>query len=239
MNASRPKLMLVTALVIAFLAVAGGASASVVAAGTPVYWCTSNSPVCTTSFRTVTQNTGASMLCWQDDRTPAGYAYPRWFYMRLADGTFGYVKAENVKTQVKRSNCSGSKTLRATNWALSQVGSSGYQNLCLQFVHDAYTATGSSFRGPIGSEVSAWQWYSAQWPQYRHPGDTNPPRGALVVWAPDSYNQYGHVAISLGNGWAVSTLERSTSTIHLLNIGERDATKPYAGWVLWMRPLGS
>lgn len=41
----------------------------------------------------------------------------------------------------------------------------------------------------------------------------------------------GHVAISLGNGTAVSTTERSFNGIHVLNIVDRNRTKPYAGWI--------
>ena len=58
-----------------------------------------------------------------------------------------------------------------------------------------------------------------------------------MFWAPDAYNANGHVAISIGNGWAVSTLKRSSTNIHLMNIADRNATKPYLGWSMFYKPL--
>lgn len=204
-----------------------------------MYWCTSASATCTTSFATI--NTGnaqrvfvAKMICYEDNRGQAPYHYNRWFLIN-ANHTIGYVNAESVRNQVSVRLCSNYRDIRATNWALDRVGQDIYHDgpngLCLKFVYDAYWYTGTKLPGPTGPLVSAWQWYTAQDPARRHDGDLYPPRGALVFWQPDSWNPDGHVAISLGNGWTVSTMERSTTVVHLLNIAERNASgKPYGGY---------
>jgi hypothetical protein len=225
------------AAVVAFclaLTSAPSAEAAVVAANTPVYWCTSTTATCTTPFATAAGR--AKMVCWTDDRIPTGYRYPRWFYVRTASGVTGFVKAETVRRQVRKPNCSTRRGLRATAWGLGQVGSAAYQLLCLQFTYDAYINTGTRFPGPLGPNVTAWQWWNAQ-PAGRRNSDLNPPRGALVFWQPVAGNPEGHVALSIGNGWAVSTREGGTNEIHLLNIAQRNAVAPYAGWVSWIGKL--
>jgi surface antigen len=62
-----------------------------------------------------------------------------------------------------------------------------------------------------------------------------PPVGALVFWNKDSYNPYGHVALSIGAWRTISTSEREHSggatTIHVMSILERNQTKPYLGYM--------
>lgn len=62
-----------------------------------------------------------------------------------------------------------------------------------------YCLQWSRERAAIGSKypdaTTAWKNTKAQ----RHPGDTNPPRGAMCYWTGGSKG-YGHIAVSLGGG---------------------------------------
>jgi hypothetical protein len=54
-----------------------------------------------------------------------------------------------------------------------------------------------------------------------------------VFWWGTSGYPDGHVALSVGGGFAISTEERSSSTVHVLSIADRNAyPKPYAGWFM-------
>ena len=45
-----------------------------------------------------------------------------------------------------------------------------------------------------------------------------------MFWGPNAYTSAGHVAISMGNGWLVSTQEgHSTNAVHLVTIAQRNA----------------
>jgi hypothetical protein len=208
---------------------------------TPMYWCITTDAVCTTSFHTLDPGTKLAMYCWMGGRTPQGYQFGRWFYIRASTGYVGFVKAEQVAGQTTTPNCSTKPNMMATLWALSKYGQLVYYQhggQCLAFMSDAYTTgAGSSFPGPAGADVTAWQWLNAQPGFTQHERDVNPPPGALVFWKPDAYSEgAGHVALSIGNGWVVSSYERGTYTIHLFAIADRNQTKPYFGWYLWSSP---
>ena len=116
----------------------------------------------------------------------------------------------------------------ALAWARSQLGAATYQGWCLQFVYDAYQAGGGV---DIGVAPSAVDWWNAH-PDVQHPGDVNPPAGALVFWGPTSYNPYGHVALAEGGDIVISSEERAITTIHEFSIADRNATGyPYLGWI--------
>ncbi len=117
----------------------------------------------------------------------------------------------------------------AIAWASrpDHLGTTTYVGLCLQFVYDAYMQAGKD----IGRADSAFAWWNNH-ASTQHRGDTAAPRGALVFWGPTSTNPYGHVALALGDGAAISTYERLDRTIHRMSIAERNTTHPYLGWVL-------
>ena len=71
----------------------------------------------------------------------------------------------------------------------------------------------------------------------QHPGDANPPAGALVFWGPADIGGYdnpdGHVALSLGGGEVISTAERNFTGVHTFTIAARNAAGyPYLGWMM-------
>jgi hypothetical protein len=107
-----------------------------------------------------------------------------------------------------------------------------YAYYCLAFVVDAYQ-NGQNWRltgGPTGPNSAAYQWWYSRSAADQHPHDTNPPRGALVFWdrwvASDGS---GHVAISLGNGYAISTEFGGNPYVHVIHIA--DYPYQYLGWV--------
>jgi cell wall-associated NlpC family hydrolase len=110
---------------------------------------------------------------------------------------------------------------------------------CLQFVSDAWAEAGIS----IHSAYDAADWWNAYRGEFGYAWDTGgarfttPPRGALVFWGTSKDSPDGHVAISVGNGWLVSTEEGSVNTdaVHLLTINQRNSdgyASSYLGWVM-------
>lgn len=78
-----------------------------------------------------------------------------------------------------------------------------------------------------GYTTAAVHWNSIP-SQYQHPGDGNPPAGALVFWGGGA----GHVAISDGNGYVYSTDQPSQGNVgHVpLSAITQGWGKPYLGW---------
>lgn len=117
--------------------------------------------------------------------------------------------------------------LQAISWAASHQGQHFLDGACLVFVHDAYGSAGRD----IGRGESANSYAVA------HRGSLNPsttpPPGALVFWWGTPGYEDGHVALSVGGGYALSTGERDDPNVHVLSIAERNAyPKPYAGWLM-------
>jgi len=130
---------------------------------------------------------------------------------------------------------------RAVEWAVGctrggctyhsgSTVAANYYMWCLAFVYDAYAVR--SNKTPQGPHTSAIDWWKRA-PGVRHQ-DSNPPRGVFVFWNKSGYNPDGHVALSLGNGWLVTTGafgKRSLRVDRLQNY----ATKSY-GYLGWMTP---
>jgi surface antigen len=110
----------------------------------------------------------------------------------------------------------------AVAWTQAQMGSAAYDGLCLQFVGDAYSQAGIDLHAQANDASSAasfWNTYGGT----KYPPSDTPPRGALVFWGPTDSNPYGHVAISEGNGMAISSMERSYTGVHEMTIAYRNA----------------
>ena len=128
---------------------------------------------------------------------------------------------------------SNSEITDAVNWAVNEMNSdpTGYYDECLQFVSDAYRSAGVN----IGTAATAYT-YWGDYPAAQHQADANPPEGALVFWGPTTgtyANPDGHVALSLGNGTAISSYEEANPDIHEFSIAARNANGyPYLGWMM-------
>ncbi|MGQ0480022.1 MAG: NlpC/P60 family protein [Pseudonocardia sp.] len=119
---------------------------------------------------------------------------------------------------------------KAIGWMSSQMGSTRYDGLCLEAVYRAYRAAGRDITAglPYGpSHDSAYSYWTVA--RGRHPGDRNPPRGALVFFR-SAGGAPGHVAISLGRGQMISTFDGRTRGIHTMPISAYDPSR-YLGWV--------
>ena len=109
----------------------------------------------------------------------------------------------------------------AINWASGRIGDEGWYALCQKFVRMALGA------GPgFPSAITAWQGA-----RYRH-GISNPnqvPAGVPVYWGG---GQYGHVALSTGNGRLISTDYPKSGRIGTGTISALTSAwhKPLLGW---------
>ena len=113
----------------------------------------------------------------------------------------------------------GVRETAAVAWAESQRGTTAYAFYCESFVEEAY--------GTNGQYRTAWD--AAQAIGLNHGSVASAPAGALVFFAPNSINPYGHVGISIGNGVMISAL----STVQSTNIAaSRYWRNLYRGWAL-------
>lgn len=90
-----------------------------------------------------------------------------------------------------------SKETRAVNWALSQVGSNSYTNLCGKFVANAYGMNALGYH-------TALLHYNALKSAGQIKTTGTPPKGALVFSRSSSDGGAGHVVIATGDGRYVS-----------------------------------
>lgn len=111
----------------------------------------------------------------------------------------------------------------AIAWAEDEKGSTAWRGRCESFVRQAL-----DFASVYPSANEAW--YAAG---DKHPGDFDPPAGVPVFWALTGKNAtYGHVALSIGGGKAISSSdERGHPVVSEISIrGFTDETAIYRGW---------
>ena len=119
----------------------------------------------------------------------------------------------------------------AVAWAEDQLSSTQWDGECLQFVDNAYSQAGANIDSESSSTYSAidyWNGYTGT----KNPASTDPPVGALIFYGATSTNPYGHVAMSVGNGRAISSDERDNSGVHTFDIATRDASYSDLGWIM-------
>lgn len=111
----------------------------------------------------------------------------------------------------------------AIAWAEAEKGSTAWRGRCESFVRQAF-----DFASVYPSANEAW--YAAG---DKHPGDFDPPAGVPVFWALTGKNApYGHVALSIGGGKAISSSdERGNPVVSEISIRRfTDETAIYRGW---------
>lgn len=111
----------------------------------------------------------------------------------------------------------------AIAWARAQLGSTAWRGLCEKFTR---TALGIPSAYPSANAA----WYAAG---DKHPGDFNAPAGVPVFWDLSGPNApYGHVALSIGGGQAISSSnERGRPVVSVISIrGFTDRYARYRGW---------
>lgn len=121
----------------------------------------------------------------------------------------------------------------AVDWALSQLGSTEYTTQCLGFVEDAYEISNDISLDGYASAKEEADAFGVE------DGDEVPPRGAFVFYdcygtLRDTYRNWGHVGLSLGDGRIVHAwAEVQVDTVHgveALTAGSGWTTPRYIGW---------
>jgi hypothetical protein len=103
----------------------------------------------------------------------------------------------------------------AIGWFEDHQGSSAYEGLCEEAVEIAY--------GTIGRYPTAYDDWLAQ--RDKHTDWQDAPRGALVFYKPAVDGGDGHIAISLGNGYVIST-----GVDHRIGVARVDSFPNPLGW---------
>jgi hypothetical protein len=116
----------------------------------------------------------------------------------------------------------------------SPVGAvKNYYGYCLAFVYDAYRlgARVPPTGGPTDETATAEQWWTQNTTGSKVAGVTDAPPGDFVIWSTPAPEGGGHIALSIGAGWAISSWDGDqTTTIHLIQIAKLDPTA-YLGYV--------
>ncbi|MDO4888170.1 MAG: GH25 family lysozyme [Actinomycetaceae bacterium] len=116
-------------------------------------------------------------------------------------------------------------TEAVVNYARSMIGQPGYNGLCEKFVRDMY-----GFPRAYASAKEAYRASAASGPIHK---DYDAPPGVPVFWDLTGPNAaYGHVALSIGDGWAISTSdERGKPGICAISIRRYSrSAAAYLGW---------
>lgn len=121
----------------------------------------------------------------------------------------------------------------ALDWALSNVGLTKFKSKCLGFVEEAYEASNNIWLEGYSNAKEEADAFGIEY------SDETPPRGAFVFYdcfgtLMDTYRNWGHVGLSLGDGRIVHAWDKvRVDTIR--SVEELDAgkgwTKPkFIGW---------
>ena len=103
-----------------------------------------------------------------------------------------------------------------------------YYRFCLGFVYNAYTSQGFTPQGgPHNNDALAKQWWTENSIGTKHPGDVNAGPGSFAIWN----GADGHIALSIGGGYAVSTYSGGDPTIHIAPIANIESPSIYFGWI--------
>lgn len=200
--------------------------------------------------------TSVSVSCYQTGTTVPGSSNTMWVQASWVSGPgrgLGWINEHFVNdgapineaapgippcSNGSSSNGSGSSTTStghtaaettAVNWALAQQGRTTWNGECLYFTYLAYLQGGVNIHSLASNGYSATTYFNT-YHESKNPPSNNPPYGALVFWGARPGYPDGHVAISLGNGTAVSTSERNIYSVHVFNIAARAAYNP-VGWI--------
>jgi len=140
----------------------------------------------------------------------------------------------------------------AVNWAIGQIGSSSFGQLCLTLVNDAYSEGAGLNIEPLTNYGS---FNSSTYPQevwaagFNHGttggSNTAPPYGALVFYnasgaGASDPSDYSHITIMGINGEMISTNDVvNENVVHYETMAQVVAAHPYNTYVGWWLPDGS
>ena len=140
----------------------------------------------------------------------------------------------------------------AANWAISQIGSTSFGNLCLTLVNDAYNEGAGLNIEPLTNygQFNAGTYPQEVWNDGFKSGttggsNTTPPYGALVFYNASGAgagdpSDYSHVTIMASNGEMISSNDVvNESAVNYETMAQVTAAKPYNTYVGWWLPDGS
>lgn len=156
--------------------------------------------------------------CWVKDAWWKGATTDKWFYVSQGQAE-GYLLGSQISNEgAGLPPCSTIPWIQAASWAIKHVGDTRitpgpeqngnretyWNGMCWLFAYDAWTLGAKR-----GSEPSGWTAALAM----KTYGDRGwldrsgriPPRGSIVFWGSGPISSSGHAAISLGNGWIMTT----------------------------------
>jgi hypothetical protein len=125
----------------------------------------------------------------------------------------------------------------AINWARSFADSHStrYDELCLKFVFDAYSAAGVNLRPWVTRAINSNTYPVDIWNHFSHghTGTGTPPAGALVFYSSTHGRELSHVTLSIGGGRQVSTSDSVNGHyIHYETVAQhnQNSWSRYLGW---------
>jgi hypothetical protein len=125
-----------------------------------------------------------------------------------------------------RANIAVSRALSFVGHAERACRDGKCYRLCDHLAADIWGYTDAS-----GYRTAKEHWFSAVQQGVAHPGDTNPPIGALLFW---DTGPWGHVATYIGNGYAVSNLSSGPNGANVYKVPASLFSDswgaPYYGW---------
>ena len=180
---------------------------------------------CTQSLATIPAKAQLQVIC-----SRGGDYYVEDLADRAYEGYVPKAHVSNAPGGLVDCDTTAHPAIYAAANALGDVGKPVDPLACLTFVIDAWKGAGVS---TIPGSDDPVTWWPANYKKFGWAWDTpgmarftTPPRGALVFWyGTNKYPQYdsedGHVAISIGNGWVVSTEQgNSGQDVHLVTIAQ-------------------
>ncbi len=201
---------------------AGASTAPTTTSTTATRACAGSDDGCSTVIATIPSGAQLQVIC-----TRVGDYYVEDLANRALEGFVPQGNVRNAPGGLAGCQTTAHPAIWAAANALGSVGKPVDPYLCLTFVVDAWKGTGVPAIPGAADPVSWWPEYYGKlgyaW-DTGGPRFATPPRGALVFWyGTNKYPQYdsedGHVAISLGNGWVVSTEQgNSGPDVHLVTI---------------------
>jgi cell wall-associated NlpC family hydrolase len=121
----------------------------------------------------------------------------------------------------------------ALEWALSKMGSTEYKTKCLGFIEDAYEVSNNIWLDGYPSAKEEADAFNVKY------SNETPPRGAFVFYdcfgtIMNTYKNWGHVGISLGDGRIVHAWDKvrvdTIQAVEELDAGKGWNKPKFIGW---------
>jgi hypothetical protein len=194
---------------------------------------------------TLASGTKVHMHCWLDDAVPAGYIYPRWFYVTTSSGIRGFVYADKVANQITTPPCKDHRGISAARWAAMQIGETvpssvekagnktmdRWSGWCYVLAADSYVLSTGAKPRRTGTAGDSYNSYKASGLVSADLRPSSISIGSIVFWKKSSKMPVGHAAIYLGNGYIASTQGKGETKAPNYRIPLTGFSTAPSGWV--------